>query len=170
MFVKKQMHMHAHKYVCMRLCVHACSCHNVQVDLQSVWYPLCASTFSSQDATWNMAVSLAIKSLGKIMQLNCFDPLRIKRTGRFYPTTLGRRQNKAKDVCQIQTDLDLCGNTVWLLLITLTCLCGMCSWCVLEMFCIFLLVRIPFNLVCIFMPRDQNCSSRRMAADWVTIT
>lgn len=64
----------------MNVCVRAGSCHNVQVDLLSVRYPLCASSFDSQNAAWNMAVSLAIKSLGDIMQLNSFDPVRIKRT------------------------------------------------------------------------------------------
>lgn len=62
------------------MCVRACSRVSARVHLVGVRYVLCASSFASRDAAWNVALGLAIMSLGKIFQLNCFDPAWIKRT------------------------------------------------------------------------------------------
>lgn len=77
----------------------------VWVDLVSVWSSLCASSFDSQNAAWNMAAALAIMSLGKTIQLNSFDPAKIKSVGKVHRVlshNMRRRQNKAKEAHQTQ--------------------------------------------------------------------
>lgn len=74
------------KRVQPQMCAHVHGCArtrpSVWAHLVSVWYSLCASSFDSQNTAWNMAVSLAIMSRGKTIQLNSLDPAGIKWVGK----------------------------------------------------------------------------------------
>lgn len=96
---------------CSNVWVCACSCLSVGVDLVSVWYPLCASSFDSQNAAWNMAASLAIMSWGKIIHLNSFDPAKIKRTEKvlesFIPQHWGDVKTKQRKLARLKLNFNL---------------------------------------------------------------
>lgn len=62
----------------------------------NVRYPISGRSFDVQNAVWNMAVSLGIMSLGKVIQAVSFDPLRIKSTDRVCGVLFNKAEEMSK--------------------------------------------------------------------------